>query len=303
MPFTSRVGRVQSRSSVEKWGSPCSGHVAPVRLLVERHPGQGRLFGVAEQLDVVVEARHGDGALGRMQARQDPGQRVVGVLDRATVASRVQVDSRPRNDKGATHEPLGADRDRRLRRAPHRPVGRDDEVGGERLPVGLEHRGQAGAADLLLPFDQEADVERQPADLLVEGLGDLEGDEDRALVVRGAARIDASVVNRRLERRRLPVGLVPGRLHVVVPVDEDRRRPGGAQPFTEHNGVTARLHDPAAGERELACNPLGGCPHVGAMGGLGTHAGDPEELHELAQVPPAVAKRWNVRHRSRSSGR
>ena len=54
----------------------------------------------------------------------------------------------------------------------------------------------------------------------------LEVHEDLALVVGRPARVDLAVADRGLERRRLPQVERIDRLHVVVAVEEDRRRAG-----------------------------------------------------------------------------
>ena len=60
------------------------------------------------------------------------------------------------------------------------------------------------------------------------GVGQLAGDEQQrqevALVVGGAAGVEAAVADVGLERRRRPARLVAGVLDVVVAVDQDRRR-------------------------------------------------------------------------------
>ena len=99
-----------------------------------------------------------------------------------------------------------------------------------------EEMPEVRAADLLLALDQEADVERQPALLRKESFGHLQRHEHGPLVVGRAAGVDATVADARLERGSRPLGLVAGRLHVVVAVDEDRRRAGDAEPFADTTG-------------------------------------------------------------------
>src|SRR5690242_11201842 len=93
-----------------------------------------------------------------------------------------------------------------------------------------EEGGQVRAADLLLALEKELHVERQAALLGEERLHGLEHDVDRALVVRDAPATGGAAVHGQLERRGVPLGLIAGRLHVVVPVDEDGRRAGSAEP-------------------------------------------------------------------------
>ena len=87
------------------------------------------------------------------------------------------------------------------------------------------------AADLLFAFENTLDVHRQPAGLLHVGLDGLEVHEDLPLVVGRPARVNLPLAHRRLERRRFPqVERVDG-LHVVVAVEEDRRRARRVQPL------------------------------------------------------------------------
>ncbi len=109
------------------------GH-AEVGLIGVVVPGDGSdlvsLVG-AERGDAVVETLNGDGAVGGVQAREDAGEGGRRVGDGAAVAARVEVVI------GATYldvqadKALAGDGERRLARAPHGPVGRDDEVGGQ----------------------------------------------------------------------------------------------------------------------------------------------------------------------------
>jgi hypothetical protein len=107
------------------------------------------------------------------------------------------------------------------------------------------------AADLLLTLEKELDIQRQRALLLEEGLSNLEDDEHRALVIADTPATDHVPVDGELERRGPPLGEVTGRLHVVVSVDQDRRRSGGLQPVGPDHGMTGRRHDSAGGERQL----------------------------------------------------
>ena len=68
--------------------------LAPVGVLVERDACERLPVGRRQLVDVVVEAGHGDRAVGVVQARDDPGERVVRVLDGAAVAPGMQVARR-----------------------------------------------------------------------------------------------------------------------------------------------------------------------------------------------------------------
>src|SRR5258708_31098745 len=112
--------------------------------------------------------------------------------------------------------------------------------------MAAEERRQVRAADLLLALEQELDVERQAALLPGECLGGLQDDVDGSLVVGRAPPAHDIAVDGQLERRAVPVGEVAGPLDVVVAVYEDRRRPGGTNPFAPDQGMTLGPPPPAA---------------------------------------------------------
>jgi hypothetical protein len=166
-----------------------------------------------------------------------------------------------RDDEVECNQSLRGDGDGGLGRPPHRAVGRDDEIGCELAAMLVEEMPEVRAADLLLALDQEADVERKRAFLRKEGFGHLQSHEHGALVVGRAAGVDATLADGRLERGSRPLGLVAGRLHVVVAVDEDRRRAGDAESFAEHDRMAVGRDDASVCERELRGDPLGCLAH------------------------------------------
>ena len=56
--------------------------------------------------------------------------------------------------------------DRRNAAIEHRRVGDHDDVGGEQRLIRVDEVVEVGGADLFLPFDDDLDVDRQPAVLL-----------------------------------------------------------------------------------------------------------------------------------------
>ena len=60
---------------------------------------------------------------------------------------------------------------------------------------------------------------------------------DAGLVVGGAAAVEAVAAHGRLERRRVPVVVVAGRLHVVVGVEQDGRPAVAGRARREHGGL------------------------------------------------------------------
>ena len=123
-------------------------------------------------------------------------------------------------------------------------------------------------ADFLFAFEDDLDVHRQAAVLLQVRLDRLEVHEDLALVVGRAARVDLAVAHRRLERRRLPQVERIDRLHVVVAVEEDRRRAGGAEPVAVDDREARRLDQPNVLQPDaphLLGGPLGAALDVGRV--------------------------------------
>ena len=134
-------------------------------------------------------------------------------------------------------------------------------------------------------------VHRQPAVLLQVRFDRLEVHEDLALVVGGAARVDLAVADRRLERRRLPQLERIDRLHVVVAVEQDRRRALGAEPVAVDDGIARRLDQPdvlQADAAHLVGGPLGAAPDVGRVLRQRADAGDREVVLEFVDVAIAV---------------
>ena len=84
------------------------------------------------------------------------------------------------------------------------------------------------AADLLLALQHERQVAGQLRAGLEIGLDGFEVGEVLALVVAGAAGVQKTAGDARLERRRLPEFKGLGRLHVIVAIDHEVRPAGAA---------------------------------------------------------------------------
>ena len=214
-------------------------------VVVERHRVKLGPAVRAWRSHAVVEAGDGDRSVRGVQPGQDRRQRVHGVGDGAAVAAGVQVVAGALDGDGERGQALGGDRERRLVRPPLRPVSRDHQVAGELGCVLAHVRGQVRAADLLLAFDEELHVEREPAALRDRGPEHRHDQEDRSLVVGDAATAGDVAVDGQLERRGQPLGVVAGRLHVVVAVDENGGGAGGAEPFAADDRVAVGRLDPA----------------------------------------------------------
>ena len=146
-------------------------------------------------------------------------------------------------------------------------------------------------ADFLLAFEDDLDVHRQAAVLLQVRLDRLEVHEDLPLVVGRAARVNLAVADGRLERRRLPEVERIDRLHVVVAVEEDRRRARRAKPVAVHDREARRLDQPdilQADAPHLLRRPLGATLHVVLVLRQRADAGNREVLFQFLDIPVAM---------------
>ena len=110
---------------------------------------------------------------------------------------------------------------------------------------------------------------------------------DLALVVGGAAREDAPVLDARLEGRPHPLVEGVDRLDVVVAVDDDRGRAVGVEPVGVDDRMAARLGDldvlQADGSHALR-EPLGTGADIVTVGAEHPDGGDAQELDELLEA-------------------
>ena len=145
---------------------------------------------------------------------------------------------------------------------------------------------EVDAADFLFALEDDLDVHRQPAVLLQVRFDRLEVHEDLALVVGGAARVDLAVAHGRLERRRLPQIERVDRLHVVVAVEENRRRARRAEPVAVDDRIARRVDEPdvlQADAAHLVGAPFGAPLHVGRVLGQRADARNREKRLQLVR--------------------
>ncbi len=171
-------------------------------------------------------------------------------------------------------------------------VGDDRDVGPQEVGVPVDEVGQVLGRTLLLALDD--DLDRDGRVTVCQERPDRGGvDRDPALVVGAPAPEEAVAGDRGLERRVVPVGGVGGWLHVVVRVQQDRRRPGRSGPLAEDRGVPAvELEQPDVGEAGVPQDRRGRLrarAHVrGVVAGV-TDRGDRDEPGELLDDPRPVA--------------
>ena len=211
------AGLVQSRSTIEPRADPA------------RRPSTSAGLGAQPLLGVVdvgggarVQAVDGDVALVVVQAWRSAGPSRSARRARGRPTCRSA--RRGSSVRTSTSQPT---RPRRLVVRAGTPMSQLPESAititsaREQSLVLVEQRRRAVGADLLLALDEHHDADRQVVAVRPDR-GQVGG--DAGLVVGGAAAVEAAVALGRLERRRVPVGVVVLGLHVVVGVEQHRRR-------------------------------------------------------------------------------
>ena len=117
-----------------------------------------------------------------------------------------------------------------------------------------QQRGQGVGADLLLALDEHRDADRQ---VVAVDAQRAEVGGDAGLVVGRAAGVEPVAALGRLERRAVPVGVVVLGLHVVVGVEQHRRRALGAGLVGDHGGRAAVGGDDVDAGEALGAEQLG----------------------------------------------
>ncbi|GMA93352.1 hypothetical protein GCM10025881_01760 [Pseudolysinimonas kribbensis] len=100
------------------------------------------------------------------------------------------------------------------------------------------------------------------------------------LVVRGPATREPVAAERGLVRLRLPVGIVTGRLHVVMGVEQNRRPAVARRPGGEHGGEAVLLL-----ARDRRADDLDRLEHAGGAGQLRHGVGTALHLFGVESVP------------------
>ena len=173
----------------------------------------------------------------------------------------------------------------------HPRIGDDDDVGAELGFVGADEVVEVDAPDFFLPFENELDVDRQPAVLFQVRFDRLEVHEDLTLVVGRPARVDLAVADGRLEGRRFPQLQRIDGLHVVMPVEEDRRRAFRAQPVAVDDRIARGIDEAHVLQPDAAHlfgAPIGAAFDVGGVLRQRADARNREEPLELLEIAVAV---------------
>ena len=113
--------------------------------------------------------------------------------------------------------------------------------------------------------------------------------DDAGLVVGGAAAVETAAALGRLERRGVPVGGVVLGLHVVVGVEQHRRRALRPGLVRDHRrGAALGAHDVDVGEAlgpEQLGHGLGAALHLAGPRRVGTDRLDPDQVLEVVADP------------------
>jgi len=110
--------------------------------------------------------------------------------------------------------------------------------------------GDVRAADLFLAFKQQDHIAGQAAVDLEERFDRQDLREMLPLVVGDAARKDAAVADRRLERRAVPQVERVRRLYIIVAVEQHSRRTLRLEPAAHHHRMALGRYQPCL-ETEL----------------------------------------------------
>ncbi|MFN8076251.1 MAG: EAL domain-containing protein [Kineosporiaceae bacterium] len=234
-------GHVHPRDRQGRTGPQPRGERAGAQQLdAVEHPRVGAQVGlgvVHVGVGCRFQAFDGDLPLGVPQRREQPHGCRHGVRHRPPVHARVQSVIERRDLDDAVDQAAQGRGEGGLPDPPVARVGDDDDVGRQLLPVGLEEALEGRGPDLLLALDEHRDRRSRAGSGIVQQRAQRQGVHDDArLVVGRPAPVQAFPPQRRLEGGGGPGVRVPGRLHVVVGVEQDARRPGRAGDVGEDGG-------------------------------------------------------------------
>lgn len=140
---------------------------------------------------------------------------------------------------------------------------------------------QLRAANLLLPLEEELEVQRQRTIRTQNRLDGQDGNEHIAFVVGGSARIDPAVAYVRFERRAAPELQWVSRLRIEVAVDQNSWPARRVQPLAVDDGMAAGRQDAHsfnAGRLQAIRDPAGRPLYVVRMIRQGRDAGNTQEI-------------------------
>ncbi len=256
---------------------------------IEWDSGQYLPFLCCQVPHPVIEAWDGHMPVRILQATNDPTQRIDRVVHRPPVAARMQVMLRSGDLYLQVDQPPQSIDDTRQIFGKDPRIRDECQVSGKQVPMRSDERFETRTPGLLLPFEQAFDIHWRCARRHVIGLGNLHMDIKLSLVIRSTAREQILPTYRWLKGLRLPLIQRIHRLHIIMPIDQNReRRRARGQPLGVDHGMALGRHHlgtrkPGSSQAitEPGCRSL----HVRLMLSLGTYAGDTQKLHELFQEP------------------
>ena len=186
------------------------------------------------------EADDRDVALLVVQRREQTRHRRERVGERAAELSRVHRLVEHAHLDDARHDPAQRRGERGLALPPIAAVGHNDGIACEVRPLLLEVRAQVLGARFLLALDEHRDADRR---LAAEGAERRDVRDDTGLVVRAAAPVEPTVLERRRERLRRPLAVRPRRLHVVMRVEEGGRLARRRLHVADDRGMSGAAED------------------------------------------------------------
>ncbi len=169
----------------------------------------------------------------------------------------------------------------------HRRIRDHHDIGSEQRFVLSDELVEVQAADLFFSLEKHLDVQRQLPGLFHVRFDRLEVHEHLPLVVGRPARINLVLAHGGFEGRRLPQVDRIHRLHVVVTVEEDRRRARRVQPFTVDDRIAWRFEQPHVLEADalhVVGAPFGRATHIALVLRKRADARDGEILLQLVDV-------------------
>ena len=239
----------------------------------------------------LVQTLDRDIAVVVVQRRQQPHQHAQRVGHHTTPQTRVQAVVQRRDLHHAVGKPAQRHRQRGHVGAPVVRVGDDDDVGGQRFLVGGQQSAQRRRAGLLLAFDEHRHTDRRLATVCRNAARCVAMPALSSALPRPYRRPSRSVGSK---RRRHPLVVVALGLHIVMGIQQHRRRARWRRMPGDDGRCAALaddLHIAEPGLRQQLCHCLGASLHLTPARRVRPHRLD---AHQVFQVPPH--RRQHVTH-------
>ncbi len=190
---------------------------------------------------VIVEAGYRDAPIGAVQRSDHRSNDFEWIADRTTVASRMHRTARPCDMQVGRDNSTQAVHDSRNIFGHHFRVTDDHAIGAKASDVPVEDKRKRRAPEFFLSFKPHLNSDWKRLGARNPTLNRGKVSKELTLVVTGAATDDSPLLYYWVERWRSPNATRPGRLNVVVSVEEDRRTLRSAPALRENARCTALL--------------------------------------------------------------